>query len=159
LPEHEKRDPSSVKKALSGLVASLVFASTAWLLIYALADLRRDSVPTPRRSSVGFKPAHKFRVGSRVTIHRKGQRFFGRVRSVRRKCRRARKIVLVKTRGVLSDLIVQRKRTGPRGKWSIRVQDSPSGGYYARVIKRGRPGYLHYHRCRGATSHVMRVGP
>jgi hypothetical protein len=135
----------------SGFLATMILAVVASILVYSLFTTTRG--PTLRTS-----PAHKFRTQSRVTIHRKGQRFFGRVRSVRPGCRRSRKIVLVKTRGVLSDLIVQRKRTGPRGKWSIRVQDPPSGGYYARVIKRGRPGYLHYHRCRGGTSHVMRVG-
>jgi hypothetical protein len=144
---------------VSSLLASLMVVGAAFALVYAVLEAQESTQPSSR-DITNFEPAHKFRAKSTVTIHHKRnqkKRFFGRVRSKRRKCRKFRRVVLIKTRGALSDIVLRRTKTGRLGKWSVRLNDKPRGGYYAKVVKRGKPGYLHFHRCRAATSPIIRV--
>jgi hypothetical protein len=153
----ENSTPVSItpkSERVSGFLAFVVLLTVACVLLYALLTMSGPPV------NFSFSPAHKFRAKSIATINRERRRFFGRVRSLRPLCRSFRLVFLVKARGVLSDIIVRRKKTGPLGRWTTRLKQPPQGSYYARVIARGQPSYLHFHRCRGDRSRLLRVrGP
>ena len=136
----------------SNLFATLVLATVAAVLLYALLSMGRQT-------TIRVMPAHTVKAKSRVGINYSRKSFFGRVRSKRSRCRASRTVVLVKARGVLSDLLVRRKTTGPLGRYRMRFKQRPIGRFYVRAIPRGRPGYLHFHRCRGDQSRVIRVRP
>lgn len=136
----------------SSFLATLILATVAAILLYALVSMSRE---TP----IKLAPTHEFKTRSRVGINYAKRTFFGRVRSQRARCRRSRTVVLVKTRGRLSDILVRRKITGSRGRYRMQFEQRPTGRFYATVIPRGRPGYLHWHRCRGDKSRVIRAKP
>jgi hypothetical protein len=141
--------PSPVR---SNLFATFALATVAAILLYALVSMSRET-------TFGVKPVHTVRTKSRVGIDYARKSFFGKVRSKRPRCRAARLVVLVKARSVLSDIIVRRKTTGPQGRYRMRLKQRPTGRFYVRAIPRGRPGYLHFHRCRGDQSRAIRIRP
>jgi hypothetical protein len=106
----------------------------------------------------GLSHAHVVRARSKVGINYgyPKKRFYGRVRSWAKVCRRYRTIRIIKVRKGISDLIVRSVKTGPRGRWKVRAP-SAQGRFYTRTIRNIRSPYGHYHRCRGDTSRLIGV--
>jgi hypothetical protein len=100
-----------------------------------------------RGRGLQFSPAHFFQARPQVTIHRDGKVFSGRIKSRRPRCKANRRVTLVKSRRGISDKIVGRTRTGPRGRWRIR-RPRPRGRFYAVIPRKQGSGYGHRHLCR-----------
>jgi hypothetical protein len=99
--------------------------------------------------------AHFFTASPKVTIHRVGKRFYGRIKSRYPGCKQDRKVRLVRVREGISDRVVATTRTGPRGRWSIRRR-RPRGSYYAVIERKRKRYYRHGHTCRKDRSRATR---
>jgi hypothetical protein len=101
--------------------------------------------------------AHTFTASPSVKIHVKGRRFYGRVRSAHLACKRHRRVTVVRARRVLSDIIVDRTRTGLLGRWHILRPRKPNGRFYALIPRKVVRKYGHLHVCRADRSRTIRA--
>lgn len=131
-------------RSIRVLVALLITALVAGAVIIA-----------SRGPGLEVSPAHFFQARPQVTIHRDGKVFSGRIKSKRARCKAGRRVTLVKVRKGISDKIVARTRTGPRGRWKIR-RPRPRGRFYAVIPRKQGSGYGHRHLCRKDRSRTTR---
>lgn len=107
--------------------------------------------------------AHLFRTRSKITFHYRGanKKFYGKVKSERRSCRRNRRVILVRARRGISDRVLDRDRTNRRGKYRFKRDKRPKGRFYVVVAKRIRTtGYgfgPHRHKCKRDRSRRIKL--
>ncbi|MFN2489545.1 MAG: hypothetical protein ABR529_07380 [Actinomycetota bacterium] len=135
------------------ILAIVTWASLASVLAFALFSIGRNLTS-------GVADAHTFRTASKVSLHKSGKTFYGKVRSKRPRCKRNRVVTLVKARRGISDKVIKRDRTNAKGRWKIKRQARSKGRFYVVVSKRiGTTGYAgedHLHKCKRDTSRTIR---
>jgi hypothetical protein len=136
------------------VVAVAMAMATAAPIAAAVSEARVG----PARIAAGLFRAHVARADSRVGINygKQKPRFFGKVRSKARVCRGDRVVRIIEARRRISDVLVGTARTGRFGGWKLR-RPQASGRFYARVIRKIRTPYGHFHRCRPDSSPVIKV--
>jgi hypothetical protein len=121
------------------------------LVVAGVATAVAPFVPT------GPASAHTFIANSSISIHREGNRFFGRVDSRRRSCERNRVVKLVKIKKNGDRVVVGTDdETSNNGAWTVRA--SRRGRFQAVVKARTGGPYGHSHTCRGDRSRIIRRG-
>jgi hypothetical protein len=128
-------------------VAGFVVASILGVAIFSVLNNLQ-----PRGAT-----AHRFDADPAVTIHIKKRKFYGRIKSGFGKCKRNRRVSLIRARPGISDLIVARTRTGSQGRWRVERRRRPRGRFYARIYRKHKRSYGHSHRCRRDRSRTIRV--
>jgi hypothetical protein len=136
----------------SRILAGVVVASILGLATFSVLQNIQ-----PEGNQPDYAPAHRFTANPAVRINYKKKTFFGRIASRRARCRRNRRVTLIKARRGISDLIVARTRTGRRGRWRVERRRRPHGRFYARIYRRVPRSYGHVHRCRADESRRLRI--
>lgn len=125
------------RKAIAGLIASLA------------TSLTLSVAPLPLQ-------AHDATYRSRISIHRGQKAFYGRVRSVKRGCKKHRFVKVLRDHRDGSSNVVGTTFTNRRGRWRIRSRYR-RGYYHAQARKKIIGKYGHTHRCRRATSREIHL--
>lgn len=110
----------------------------------------------------GVASAHTFTADTDLTMRRrprvieKGQvvRFFGRLKSARPKCRRFKRINLIRKR---DGAVVGSDRTNRRGRYSILKRVYRTNRFYTRFNGTVRGVHPHRHTCLASRSRSRRV--
>jgi hypothetical protein len=134
---------------------SRLVVAAVWLLLGFVLAL--SVLMTLHNGMPEVAKAHRFVAEPQVTIHRIGKKFYGRIKTKRGKCRRHRRVTLIKARRGISDVILARDRTNRKGRWKIKRRRRPQGRFYAVISKRVRSNYGHFHKCRRDRSRTLRV--
>jgi hypothetical protein len=104
--------------------------------------------------------AHEFTASSRIGIRFEDGKFKGRVRSERPRCIKRRDVKVFKVRQDRPDRLIGEDKTDDEGRYVIPKPAGVQGRFYAQVARRKTSApepYPHLHRCKAATSRIIRA--